>query len=56
MFNSMQPPIYTCGYGDQLEDIDNDGCVSIPIGPGLGVSYDWNFITSQQTDVSEISR
>lgn len=54
MFNSMQPPIYACGYGDQLEDIDNDGCVAIPAGPGLGVTYDWDFITSKQTGVSEI--
>ena len=49
----MQSPIYICGYGDQLED--SDGCVSIPTGPGQGVTYDWDFITGKQTNVSEIS-
>ncbi len=40
MPNAM-PPVYTCGYSDLLEDIDEDGCFAVPTGPGLGVSYDW---------------
>ena len=44
MFNSMQPPIFACGYSDQLDAIDADGCVDIPTGPGLGVVYDWDKI------------
>ena len=32
------------GYGDQLEDIDENGCVNVPTGAGLGVEYDWERI------------
>ncbi len=42
------PPVYTCGYSDQLDAIDADGCVPIPDGPGLGVSYNWDFIRKNQ--------
>lgn len=38
------PPVYTCGYSDELDCIDADGCVTVPDGPGLGVTYDWDFI------------
>lgn len=38
------PPVYTCGYSDQLDCIDADGTVGVPQGPGLGVTYDWDFI------------
>jgi L-alanine-DL-glutamate epimerase-like enolase superfamily enzyme len=37
-------PVYTCGYTDQLDCVGKDGCVEVPAGPGLGVSYDWQFI------------
>lgn len=37
-------PVYTCGYTDQLDCVGADGCVPLPDGPGLGVSYDWDFI------------
>ena len=49
MTNSLQPPIYTCGYSDQLESVDADGCVPIPTGPGLGVTLDWDFIKAHET-------
>ena len=39
------PPIYLNGYSDQPEDLEEDGCVPVPDGPGLGVVYDWEFIT-----------
>ena len=39
--NIACPPVYACGYSDQLESIDEDGCVEVPEGPGLGVVYDW---------------
>jgi L-alanine-DL-glutamate epimerase-like enolase superfamily enzyme len=39
------PPVYACGYSDQPEDLPADGCVPVPEGPGLGVVYDWEFIT-----------
>lgn len=46
----FQPPIYTCGFSDQIEDVDKDGCVLVPDGPGMGVSYDWDKIESWTTD------
>ncbi len=38
------PPVYADGYSDQPEDIGSDGCVPVPDGPGLGVTYDWEYI------------
>jgi L-alanine-DL-glutamate epimerase-like enolase superfamily enzyme len=38
------PPVYKCGYTDQLDCVGKDGRVSVPQGPGLGVEYDWEFI------------
>lgn len=38
------PPVYACGYRDGLTAIDENGHVPVPDGPGLGVSYDWEFI------------
>ena len=38
------PPVYACGYRDELDSIDADGTVAVPEGPGLGVTYDWEFI------------
>jgi L-alanine-DL-glutamate epimerase-like enolase superfamily enzyme len=37
-------PVYTCGYTDRVDDVGEDGCFPVPQGPGLGVSYDWEFI------------
>lgn len=39
------PDIYACGYSDELDCVGADGCVSVPTGPGLGVTYDWDRIT-----------
>jgi L-alanine-DL-glutamate epimerase-like enolase superfamily enzyme len=39
------PPVYTCGYSDQPEALAADGTLPVPDGPGLGVQYDWDFIT-----------
>lgn len=41
---NLVPPVYTCGYSDQPEDLPADGCVPVPDGPGLGVQYDWDYI------------
>ena len=38
------PPVYACGYSDQPEALERDGTVPVPGGPGLGVTYDWDFI------------
>ena len=37
------------GYGDGLEAIGPDGCVPVPEAPGLGVEYDWDYITKNRT-------
>jgi len=42
-------PVYSCGYSDQLDCIGEDGCVPVPSGPGLGVTYDWSFIERNRT-------
>ena len=36
--------IYACDYRDGLDAIDENGCVDVPHGPGLGVTYDWALI------------
>ena len=43
------PPVYACGYSDHLDCIDQDGSVPVPGGPGLGVTYDWEFINKRAT-------
>ena len=42
-------PVYQCGYEDQLSAIDQQGCVDVPTGPGLGVVYDWAYIKAHKT-------
>ena len=42
--NPWQLPVYADDYSDALDCIDGDGCVPVPTGPGLGVSYDWDTI------------
>jgi len=43
------PPVYECGYTDQLDCIDENGMVQLPDGVGLGVAYDWEFIDAHKT-------
>ena len=45
------PPVYRCGYTDQLECVDADGTVGVPTGPGLGVDYDWDYIARHRTQL-----
>jgi len=46
---SPAPPIYSDGYSDKLDTIADDGTVSVPDGPGLGVQYDWDYIEANST-------
>jgi len=48
-WNAFQPPIYADDYTDQLDDVGIDGCVPVPDGPGLGVTYDWDKINRWET-------
>ena len=41
--------IYASDYKDGLEAIDQNGCVDVPEGPGLGITYDWQYIKSHET-------
>ncbi|HEX7076513.1 MAG TPA: enolase C-terminal domain-like protein [Hyphomicrobiaceae bacterium] len=50
---NLVPPVYLCGYSDELSAVGPDGCVPTPTGPGLGVTYDWKFIRKQATAVHE---
>lgn len=43
------PPVYACGYSDELDAVGEDGCFPVPDGPGLGVTYDWDFIDRNRT-------
>ncbi|HVW91974.1 MAG TPA: enolase C-terminal domain-like protein [Devosia sp.] len=47
------PPVYACGYSDDLESVGSDGCFPVPEGPGLGVTYDWDFIARNRTRLHE---
>lgn len=53
--NSFQPPIFACDYRDQLDAVGSDGCVPVPEGPGLGVTYNWERIRQLETDRHEFS-
>lgn len=44
------PPVYDDGYSDQPDAVDKNGCVPVPDGPGLGVTYDWKFIERHCTE------
>jgi L-alanine-DL-glutamate epimerase-like enolase superfamily enzyme len=46
--NAMAP-VYACGYTDQLDCVAADGTVGVPTGPGLGVTYDWDYIDANRT-------
>ena len=36
--------IYGDDYAEGLEAIDSDGMVSVPEGPGMGISWDWKAV------------
>ena len=48
-------PIYKGGYKDGLHAIDENGCVPVPEGPGLGVEYDWDYIKKHLVGKAEYS-
>ena len=47
------PPVYASDYTDELDGIGTDGCFPVPQGPGLGVIYDWDFISRNRTRLHE---
>jgi L-alanine-DL-glutamate epimerase-like enolase superfamily enzyme len=49
-------PVYADGYTDGFPAaIDEDGCVPVPDGPGLGVTYDWDYIAAHSTGKMHIT-
>ena len=50
---NISPPVYTDGYTDNLDCVGPDGCVPVPDGPGLGVTYDWDFIAANRSALHE---
>ena len=52
---NSHPPIYRDGYEDSLYSVDEEGCVSVPEGPGLGVEYDWAWLDQHCVDRAEYS-
>src|SRR5882672_8222444 len=53
--NAM-PPVYADAYTDQLDEVGKDGCFPVPDGPGLGVTYDWDFIKRHRTQLHEFKQ
>lgn len=49
--NPLIPPIYAPGYSDALDAVGSDGTFPVPSGPGLGVEYDWDYISKNTTYV-----
>ena len=45
--------IYASEYHDGLDAIDAEGCVPVPEGPGLGVTYNWERIERNRTGLVE---
>jgi len=49
---NLIPPVYICGYSDQPDALGRDGCMPVPTGPGLGVTYDWDFMRRNAISVN----
>ncbi len=47
-------PIYL-DYADGFEAVDDNGCVFVPEGPGLGVTLDWEYIKAHTVDHTSIA-
>jgi L-alanine-DL-glutamate epimerase-like enolase superfamily enzyme len=48
--NPLLPEVFADGYADDLSAVGDDGCVGVPSGPGLGVTYDWDRIATMNVD------
>ena len=45
--------VYADGYRDAIDAVDENGCVDVPEGPGLGVTYDWDYMEKHRTGGAE---
>ncbi len=48
--SGTKPPVYPPEFIDELENIDANGHVSVPQGPGLGVEMDWEYIEAHEVE------
>jgi L-alanine-DL-glutamate epimerase-like enolase superfamily enzyme len=46
---SKHCPVYVDDYSDDLESVDERGCVSVPQGAGLGVEINWDWVAKNET-------
>jgi L-alanine-DL-glutamate epimerase-like enolase superfamily enzyme len=44
-----QAPIFADDYSDDLDAVDANGCVSVPEGPGLGATINWDWLKRVET-------
>ncbi len=47
---TTKPPVYPSEYLDELENVDANGHVLVPQGPGLGVPLDWDYISAHEVN------
>ena len=45
-----KPPVYPAEYLDELENVDENGHIAVPQGPGLGVELDWDYIAAHEVN------
>ena len=50
-----EAPIYAGGYTDSMDSIHSDGTYPVPVDPGLGVTYDWDYIFENSVDIWSFS-
>jgi L-alanine-DL-glutamate epimerase-like enolase superfamily enzyme len=50
LVEKSKPPVYPDEFTDELENVDENGHVKVPQGPGLGVELDWDYIRSHEVD------
>ena len=52
--NPWHLPVYADDYSDELDCIDTQGYVPVPTDPGLGVTYDWNYVEAHTLETRVI--
>ena len=51
---TTKAPVYV-NYSDDLDAIDENGCVIAPTGPGIGVPLDWDWINAHKTGTTVLA-
>ena len=44
LVDNTKPPVYPPEFSDGLKNVNANGHVLVPQGPGLGVEMDWDYI------------